>query len=287
MLMGKQFNDIKKLQEICENEGGFHLKLNEDLLKNRNPDLKDDFLYYQDEKLIGFLGMYGFGSSVEICGMVHPYFRRQHIFTELFKEMLAEAKKRQFKKIILNSPSKSLEGQLFLAQYACTYSFSEYQMQWQEKVLNRETAVQLKPSQTLDDREIEIQLDFACFGIPEAEGRRFYQERKSNPYEQMFIIETEGEKVGKIRYSILNGEFWIYGFAVFPKFQGRGIGRKALSLIVMIGKEKGLPVFLEVEAKNKQALNLYESCGFVAYHSQDYYLWTDTKKEEDDDIIQV
>ncbi|MFS0658872.1 hypothetical protein AB1L07_08555 [Niallia alba] len=34
---------------------------------------------------------------------------------------------------------------------------------------------------------------------------------------------------------------------------------------------KGLPIFLEVEAKNARALKLYESCGFKSYHAQDYY----------------
>jgi ribosomal protein S18 acetylase RimI-like enzyme len=36
-------------------------------------------------------------------------------------------------------------------------------------------------------------------------------------------------------------------------------------------RQKGLPVFLEVEAENAHALKLYEVCGFKSYHSQDYY----------------
>ena len=69
----------------------------------------------------------------------------------------------------------------------------------------------------------------------------------------------------------MNGDSWIYGFAVFPELQGKGIGRKALSKVVKMENEKGLSIFLEVEAKNAHALRLYESCGFKRFHSQDYY----------------
>ena len=85
------------------------------------------------------------------------------------------------------------------------------------------------------------------------------------------IIEAEGKTAEKMRVSELNGEAWIYGFAIFPELQGKGNGRKALSKVVKMEQQKGLPIFLEVEAKNTHALKLYESCGFRSYHSQDYY----------------
>jgi ribosomal protein S18 acetylase RimI-like enzyme len=86
------------------------------------------------------------------------------------------------------------------------------------------------------------------------------------------MIEWEGKSVGKMRISHTDGEAWIYGFAVHPDFQGRGIGRKALINVVLEQHQNGFPVFLEVEAKNANALKLYEACGFRAYHSQDYYV---------------
>jgi phenylalanyl-tRNA synthetase alpha subunit len=72
MLTKKQLSEIKELQSICENDGGFQLKLNDDMLKNRDANLKEDFFHYDDGKLVGFVGSYGFGNKVEICGMVHP-----------------------------------------------------------------------------------------------------------------------------------------------------------------------------------------------------------------------
>jgi ribosomal protein S18 acetylase RimI-like enzyme len=89
--------------------------------------------------------------------------------------------------------------------------------------------------------------------------------------DECLIIEASGKTAGKMRVAESNGEAWIYGFAVFPELQGKGIGRKALSRVVKMEHQKGRSVFLEVEAKNAHALRLYESCGFRSYHSQDYY----------------
>lgn len=66
MLTKVQLNDIKALQKVCENEGGFQLKLNFEMLKNRVEYKTEDFFHYEDGRLVGFLGSYGFGNKVEL-----------------------------------------------------------------------------------------------------------------------------------------------------------------------------------------------------------------------------
>jgi ribosomal protein S18 acetylase RimI-like enzyme len=113
------------------------------------------------------------------------------------------------------------------------------------------------------------------FGLNENAAREFNQLIRENSRDQRLLIEVEGKTAGKMRVSVSNGEAWIYGFAVFPELQGKGIGRNALSRVVKMEHQKGLPIFLEVEAKNSHALRLYESCGFRSYHSQNYYKFLD------------
>ncbi|MEH7343505.1 GNAT family N-acetyltransferase [Bacillus sp. JJ1532] len=268
MLTSKQLTDIKELQQACEASESFELKLNWDMLKTRTGKDKEDFFYYEDEKLVGFIGLYGFGNKVEICGMVHPDFRRKGIFTGLYQVALHEVKEKGYRKVLLNAPTNSKSAKGFLETVSCNYSLSEYQMKWEETELNISEDVTLKLSAP-DDFELEVQLEVQCFGFEEEEARAFNTQRFDD--DQYLIILFNGKAVGKIRVSHLDGEAGIYGFAVLPEFQGNGIGRKALTNIVIKEHKAGFPIFLEVEAKNAHALRLYESCGFRAYHSQDYY----------------
>ena len=271
MLTKEELVEIKGLQEVCEQEGGFKLKLNFDMLENRAEDRKEDYFHYEDGKLVGFLGSYRFGEKVELCGMVHPDYRRRGIFSRFVEMELEEAKKRNTKTVLLNAPANSQSAKEFLKGIPCTYTVSEYQMQWQEMELAEDSGVTIRPSVTKEDLEMEVQLEVLCFGLKEEEAREFNKMFGESRNDRKLIIEAEGEAAGKIRISELNGEAWIYGFAVFPELQGKGIGRKALSKVVTSEHQKGLPIFLEVEVKNAHALRLYESCGFKNYHSQDYY----------------
>ncbi|WP_264806248.1 GNAT family N-acetyltransferase [Cytobacillus sp. NCCP-133] len=64
----------------------------------------------------------------------------------------------------------------------------------------------------------------------------------------------------------------MYGFAVEPSLQGKGIGRSALSYVVTSEEKNGIErVHLEVAADHEHALGLYKSCGFMTYNTQDYY----------------
>lgn len=269
LLTSKQLVDIKELQQACEKGETFQLKLNWDMLQTRPENEVHDFFHYEDGKLVGFAGLYGFGNKVELCGMVHPDYRRKGIFTQLFNIAEKAILERRYKQILLNAPSKSESAKGFLETISCSYSFSEHQMKWHEQELAKQEDVSLRPS-TSDDLETEIQLDVQCFGYEEDDAREYNEQIRL--VDQYSIIEWEGKSVGKMRISHTDGEAWIYGFAVLPEYQGRGIGRKALTNVVLEQHQNGFPIFLEVEAKNANALKLYEACGFRAYHSQDYYV---------------
>lgn len=271
MLTHEELAAIKVLQEICEEEGGFHLKLNDDMLNSRDGNEKEDFFHYEDGVLVGFLGTYGFGNKVELCGMVHPDFRRKGIFSKLMKLALDELKKRDFDTILLNAPTASLSAKEFLKTIPCSFAVAEYQMKWQKTELVEDPVITIRSSTTPEDFEAEVKLEVDGFEFTEEEAREFNLKIKENSMDQFLIIEANGQIAGKMRVAEANGEAWIYGFVIFAELRGKGIGRKALSKVVQTEDQKGLSVFLEVEAKNAHALGLYESCGFRSYHSQDYY----------------
>jgi ribosomal protein S18 acetylase RimI-like enzyme len=268
LLTSKQLCDIKELQQACEAGRPYELKLNWDMLETRPENEIHDFFHYEDGRLVGFIGLYGFGNKVELCGMVHPDYRRKGIFTQLFSDAKKETEDRKYKKILLNAPTNSKSAQGFLQTISCSYSFSEHQMKWEgeEMVINEDVILRHSAP---EDLELEIQLDVQCFGFEEDDARGYNEQIRL--VDEYYVIESNWMPVGKMRISHTNGEAWIYGFAILPEYQGKGIGKKALTNVVMKEHQEGFPVFLEVEAKNANALRLYESCGFKAYHSQDYY----------------
>ena len=89
---------IIDLAEVCEAHDGFDLSINLNLsmLQNRSPEQTNDFLYFQDGKLVGFLGMYAIVSpkEVEISGMVHPDYRGNELalVVDHFQKALVNAR---------------------------------------------------------------------------------------------------------------------------------------------------------------------------------------------------
>jgi ribosomal protein S18 acetylase RimI-like enzyme len=270
MLTNQQLNEIEELQKECEAEDQIQLKLNWSMLRNPSDEEMGHLFHYEVGRLVGFLGVYRFGNKAELCGMVKPSYRRKGIFSKLFSKVNTLIETQKFTEVLLNAPSNSHTAKGFLKNISCDYSISEYQMQWEETKLVGDGTVTLRPS-TEKDFEDEVQLDVQCFGLNEDDARKYRSEGRRADEQEYFMIEKDNKTVGKIRVSHSNGKAWIYGFAIFPEYQGKGIGRNVLANVIIKENQGGYPIFLEVEAKNAHALRLYESCGFRAYHSQDYY----------------
>ena len=64
----------------------------------------------------------------------------------------------------------------------------------------------------------------------------------------------------------------IYGFAIDPLWQGRGIGRDVLRRVCRQLREEGIRrIGLEVAVDNDHAVGLYTSLGFTLVTTEDYY----------------
>lgn len=276
MLTKEQLHDIKGLQLLCEENDQITLKLNWDMLQSREAQEQNDFFLYENKELIAFLGLYEFGSKAEICGMVKPDYRRKGIFSSLLDEALAVCKARKYREVLLNAPAASVTAKAFLKTIPCEHSSTEYQMKWSFMELPEEKDIRIRSSKSDSDLKAEIQLDINCFDFLEDEAVDYNKKIRKDGNQQFFIIEHGEKTVGKIRVSHEKSEAWIYGFAVFPEFQGKGIGRSALRQVIWKEHRNGYDVFLDVEAKNSNALKLYESCGFQTFQAQDYYTYTDS-----------
>lgn len=70
------------------------------------------------------------------------------------------------------------------------------------------------------------------------------------------------------------GTACLYAFEIVPELRGRGIGKKALCLILRFLKEQGVKLlFLQVSGDNTAALNLYKKAGFRITETLSYYFY--------------
>lgn len=271
MLTKQQLEDIEHLQKECEEHDQLQLKLNWEMLKKRETN-QLDYFHYENEELIAFLGLYAFGSTVEVCGMVKPSERRKGHFQRLFKQGMETAKQMGFKKTLLNAPASSKSAKGFLANQNGQYSHSEHQMKWVPNLIEEVEGVTLRVADN-NDTDLRIRLEIEAFGLSEEDARHMNERIDGDEGTDMFMIEAEGETVGKIRLRWENSETWIYGFSILPEHQGKGIGRKVLKKVVNEQNSARHSVHLEVETENAHALRLYESVGFKVVHAQDYYTY--------------
>lgn len=277
MLNEQQLQDIKSLQQICEQRDGILLKLNDDML--RMPSRADhmDYLHYEGDALIGFLALYGFGGQLEVCGMVHPDYRRQGIFTRLWNEALASGRLSTVSYILFNAPKASLSAPEWLKTIRCRYSFSEYEMAWhplpeQDSCAADPTvSVSYRPYEE-EDQNYVLQLYADGFDTNEEDTAEMLAEEAYSSKRIRSMVVYHGETVGTLVMDYdTPGQAWLFGFVIDGAYRGQGIGRSILLQMIRRENEAGLQPHIGVETQNDHALRLYENCGFRSYVVQDYY----------------
>jgi ribosomal protein S18 acetylase RimI-like enzyme len=94
----------------------------------------------------------------------------------------------------------------------------------------------------------------------------------SNESERTLVLELQGLIVGTMRVTRQRDTAGVYGFAVDPAWQGRGIGRDVLRRVCRELRDQGVRrITLEVAVDNDRALGLYTSLGFKQVTTEDYY----------------
>lgn len=296
IVMKLELNDednerVKSLETVCYAKQKTDLKLELDFKRHQKKssiinEIMVEFLYYENKILVGYLGLCNFGgNTVEISGMVHPKFRRKGIFKKLYLIAKEEWQRISPSEVLALCDHTSITGLAFINSVGAEYASSEYKM-----CLNKETleddytytdshVIKLRLATSEDAAEIDNQTS-VYFGMPQKDS---YDKEVKVDIEKTFIqlednfisymAEIKGKIIGKIHISVNDNEGFIYGVGVLPVFRGKGYGREILVATLDILKEKNVDnIFLEVETQNKNALALYESCGFEEISVMDYYV---------------
>lgn len=276
----KDYGDIGRLMSYCLKYDKTSLKLELDYKlscveeKESMLNCINDFMYYVNEELVGYIGICHFGgSTLEVNGMVHPEYRRRGIFKQLFALVKEEWSRRENLGMLLLCDSDSIAGQEFVRSIAAFHDHTEYEMYLMgepEKPLAHKSIV-LRKANNSDGKEISRQ-NAIYFGCDEDETPTFLPEEEEKHGRMIYMVELNSKIIGKVHLDIgpeING---IFGLGIVQEFRGKGYGRELLMASIEKMKETNASaIMLQVAAKNSNALNLYKSCGFVQTSTMDYY----------------
>lgn len=269
---------IKELESLCNDNEGLKLKLNWDMLYQRQSDVTNDFLCFDGSgQLVGYLALYSFGGpEAEISGMVHPSYRQKGIFSGLLAHVSDECRRRDIKSLLLICDRNSSSGAAFAKAYNAEFDHSENKMEMPGSIepIELNSSILLRKADA-EDIEMLVKLNSICFGVSEETTKSYYSNNNVLNSDQIFISVLDGTDIGMLRLSKENDDILIYGFGIKPEFRGKGYGRITLGRAVNAALEqKPRRVALEVDCVNDTALSLYKSCGFKTTATYDYYKLT-------------
>jgi ribosomal protein S18 acetylase RimI-like enzyme len=279
-LTDTELTEIEQLGHICDNYENLHVRIDWIKLRPQGGDETNDFLYYEDGILVGYLVVDAYGTEeVELTGMVHPDYRRKRIFTTLLTAAKQECRGRGVRKLVLVCEQSSRSGQAFIATSGAHHDFSEYRMvleTFREKKVFDDRLFFREAYQSDLEALVTILIDGSDDTVEEV--KSYIREGFNEPYCH-FYLATFGEAslgckepIGCLRLYDMADEVGIYGFVVRPEYRGRGYGRQMLEetiRTIQAGSQKR--IMLEVDTGNANAIGLYRSSGFKETTTYGYY----------------
>jgi ribosomal protein S18 acetylase RimI-like enzyme len=257
-------------RRVVEHDGG-RLKLEWGSLDARSGEQVDDLLWRAGDKVVGFLGLYGFGyPTLEVAGMVDPEYRRQGIGSVLLAAGLAAVDGRGYTRALLVVPRSTPAGAAFARARGGVLEHSEHFLALTTAPAARppDPALTLRPTEPSDVAEVVRILEAGFGWTPPADSVLAQTERS----ERSLVAERGGAIVATLRTVRTETGGAIYGLAVDPPLQGQGIGRDLLTRVCQqLQADEAEEVTLEVAVDNDRAIDLYYSVGFEQRTSEDYY----------------
>jgi ribosomal protein S18 acetylase RimI-like enzyme len=276
-LSEKQLNEIRELADIVNKHDNISMKLNWDFLTSRPENEVQDFLYYENGHFVGYLAIYIFNKKeAEVSAMVHPEYRDQHIFHALLQASIIECKNRNLNELLFMCDHASKSGIGALKRLQTKYDFSEYLMDFNiEKLSTVHTNEITLRTATYEDIDTLVNIDRQCFKLPKDQLEGIIKGQFEQSAQLQFLAEKSNVPIGKICVLTNSTPTYIFGFAVFPEYQGRGYGSEILTKTIQLLIDQGMEdISLEVAVKNDNALQLYKKAGFVPRTTYDYYRLT-------------
>jgi ribosomal protein S18 acetylase RimI-like enzyme len=249
------------------------MRIDTGALRQRPGNEANDFLYYEDGILVGYLFVESWGSGdQEIGGMIHPDYRRRGIFSSLLAAAMDECRQRDVQKLILICEHFSQSGLAFVHSIKAQLEYSEHEMVLGTFLERRKVHKGLNIRQA-NRQDLEAIVSILATDSGNVESISQWVAKLFEESTSCFYLATLEEKpLGCLRLDVMSDQVGIYAFEVRLGYRGLGYGRQILEeAIRTIRSESQKRIMLDVETDNTNAIGLYLSCGFEIKTTYDYY----------------
>ncbi len=265
---------IKSLVDLCMQHDQYKVKLYWNVLQNRLTQELNDIFYFYNGNLVGYLAIFTFElDEAEISAIVHPKYRRRGIYKKLLAEALLEIKQRKINKLLCICPQGSPINPHYLKPFHPEYVFSQIEMMtMQVPVFSHLPDIKLtlaKPSEL----QLIAKIGSSCFKASYDETLQRFSDTRHEKNRRIWLLSTPTHpNIGKIhiRYDE-NRTAFIHDLCILKEHRGNRYALVMLVKMMQMLRSEGQKVFaLDVECDNKNALKLYESCGFEKVSAYDF-----------------
>jgi GNAT superfamily N-acetyltransferase len=175
-------------RRVLRTDGG-RLKLEWNTLRSRSEASVDGLLWWEAGTLLGFLGLYGYGETVELVGMVDPAARRRGIASVLLDAARPLCRERAASTVLLIVPRPSAAGRALALARGATLDHAEHALVLRAAVrdIPHDDAVSIRPAGPEDASTVGRLVDDA-FGVSFGE-----------PDERTLVVGRDGHTIGTLR----------------------------------------------------------------------------------------
>jgi len=277
ILSPNEVRALRELADIAHAHDGYPSKIFWDCISKRAGDLEKDFLLYDNERLIGYLGAFEFKyQQFDITLLIHPDFRQQGHAHRLLAECLPLFEMQPTQRCLFACHRDAQPALAILAQWQAQQKHSEYTMALDDLQAQHFTTanlpIQLVPA-TVADLSAIAALDEICFDSVFHEIYTHQRETINDAHRQVWLVLHQGKAVGKMHVTHEHDCAFIHDFCIEPAMQGQGLGSEVLALTLKQLQQQGdCKAGLDVKCDNPSAIHIYTRQGFQTMAVYDFWL---------------
>ena len=267
---------VRALESVCKAQDGLTGTLFLDPSLNANPAMPCLLTLSEQNELAAVLTVFAPSlAEMELVGLTHPSQRRKGHFRALVRTAAELARSFAIPDLLFCCERTSESGVASVQTLGATLDFTEYRLRYDKAANGNATSapdgLTLREA-TPADLEDMCSISSVAFAEPPEQTRRFLMRAMEAPNRTQYIVHQNGIPVGIGAIGYEEGEATVFGLAVSPELQNKGIGRGMLALMLRDVVARGVEeIAIEVDSTNARALHLYLSSGFVAEVVNDYY----------------
>ena len=266
--------EVSKVQAVCNEHDKLQGEIEFDTSLNFNKDMKSIFLLYEDKKLVSVLSIFAPTSNEgEITAVTLPEYRQRGYFKKLYEKAVEELKNYNVKDVLFVCESESTIGKEVITKLQGKYEFTEYSMKYCNEAtedINSIYNTKLRIA-TNEDLEELICMSQSIFNDEYADAKSMIEGSFASEARVQYIAIFDNKPVGSATVFSDKEQSTIYALGILPEYQGKGIGREFLTLLLKEPLKDKQNIRLEVNSVNARAFNLYKSMNFKVEVAFDYY----------------